>query len=75
MLRDHWDAASAAARIELAEEWLETWRHNVPEGIRAILDAATEQSVVNFDGLGHARLRAVAPGLTPSPEPAAHLSD
>jgi len=42
------------------------------EGIVAVLDAATEQSIVNFDGLGHARLRAVTPALTPSPQPATH---
>jgi len=68
--RTRWEAAPAETRTKLAEEWLETWRHNVPEGIVAVLDATTEQSVVNFDGLGHARLRALAP--TPSPQPARH---
>ena len=72
--RTRWEAASAETRTKLAEEWLETWRHNVPEGIVAVLDAATEQSVVNFDGLGHARLRALAPMLTPSPQPSRSVS-
>jgi hypothetical protein len=70
--RARWEAAAPETRIKLAEEWLETWRHNVPEGIVAVLDAATEQSVVNFDGFGHARLRAVAPALTPSPQTGQH---
>lgn len=70
--RTRWEAASPDTRTKLAEEWLETWRHNVPEGIVAVLDAATEQSVVNFDGFGHARLRAVVPALTPPPQPAKH---
>ncbi len=70
--RARWEAAPAQTRTKLAEEWLETWRHNVPAGIVAVLDAATEQSVVNFDGWGHARLRAVTPALTPSPQPAMH---
>lgn len=66
--RDRWEAAPTTMRIQLAEEWLATWRHNVPEGIVAVLDAGTAQSVVHFDTLGHARLRAVAPAVTPSPE-------
>ena len=63
--RARWDTVSPEARTTLAEEWLETWRHNVPEGIVAVLDAATEQSVVNFDGLGHARLRELRALPTP----------
>lgn len=55
--RDVWDAAPAAERIKLAEEWLDTWRHSVPEGIVAVLDATTEKSVVNFDAVGHAHLK------------------
>ena len=70
--RARWEAASAEARTTLAEEWLETWRHNVPEGIVAVLDAATEQSVVNFDGLGHARLRQLLPAATPSQQAGKH---
>ncbi len=71
--REVWDRVPEADRIKLAEEWLDTWRHSVPEGVVAVLDAATEQSVVNFDGLGHARLREVAPVLTPSPDPSRHI--
>lgn len=69
--RAQWESVSAETRTKLAEEWLETWRHNVAEGIVAVLDAATEQSVVNFDGLGHARLvgdgTAATPRVTPQP--------
>jgi len=54
--RDRWQSLSYAQRKQLAEEWWATWRHNVPEGIVAVLDVASEQSVLNFDGVGHARL-------------------
>jgi hypothetical protein len=64
--RARWDTVPAAARISLAEEWLETWRHNVPEGIVAVLDEATSDSVVNYDGAGHARL-VEKPAHTPPP--------
>lgn len=70
---DRWQTVPAAERRQLAEEWLDTWRHNVPEGIVAVLDASTDQSVVNFDGLGHAELRQGGSALTPSPEPAKQL--
>ena len=63
--RVRWEAAAPQVRITLAEEWLETWRHNVPEGIVAVLDRATDQSVVNFDGLGHAQLRVTPAVPTP----------
>jgi hypothetical protein len=62
-----WERVPEADRIKLAEEWLDTWRHSVPEGVVAILDAATQHSVVNFDGLGHARLTAPSP-TTPRSE-------
>ena len=52
-----WERAPQADRIKLAEEWLATWRHSVPEGVVAILDAATGESVVNFDAFGQARLK------------------
>ena len=54
--RDVWDRAPEAERRAQAEEWLTTWRHNVPQGIVAVVDARTEESLVNFDGVGNARL-------------------
>ena len=54
--RDRWESVPAAERIKLAEDWLETWHHNVDQGILGILDAATSESVVNFDADGNARL-------------------
>ena len=66
--RGVWQSVPETERVRLAEEWLDTWRHNVPEGIVAVLDAATQQSLVNFDGLGHARLPQLAPAATP-PQP------
>ncbi len=63
--RGRWDAVPEATRIRLAEEWQETWRHNVAEGIVAIVDAATDAGVVNYDGFGHPRL-VQRPAVTPS---------
>lgn len=64
--RDRWQSLTPAQRKQLAEEWWENWRHNVPEGIVAVLDASSEQSVVNFDGVGQARLVTDTTMPTPS---------
>ncbi len=72
---DRWQTVPAAERRQLAAEWFETWRHNVPEGIVAVLDASTDQSVVNFDGLGHAQLRHGTDALIPSPGPDKQVPD
>ncbi|HVM97329.1 MAG TPA: hypothetical protein VMT89_13125 [Candidatus Acidoferrales bacterium] len=62
VLRAKWDAAPAEVRAKLATEWRETWRHNVPGGIVAVLDATNDRPLVNYDGEGK-------PRLAPSPEP------
>ena len=54
--RAQWDTVSADNRIKLAEDWLAVWRHNVPEGIVAVLDVANDHTVINYDGAGHAML-------------------
>ncbi len=43
-----WYALAAEERREQAEEWLALWRHNVAQGIVAVLDARTERPVVRF---------------------------
>jgi hypothetical protein len=60
--RERWEQVPNADRIKLAEEWLATWRHSVPEGVVAVLDAATEQTLVNYDAFGQARLKPPAVG-------------
>ena len=50
--RDVWDKVAAEKRLAMAQLWYETWRHNVDEGIVAIVDAATEKSLVHFDPNG-----------------------
>ena len=51
-----WQRVAAAARREAAESWLARWRHAVPQGIVAVLDAATDRSLVNFEPGGRATL-------------------
>jgi hypothetical protein len=51
-----WRRAAPATRREAAESWLVRWRHAVPQGIVAVLDAATDQSLVNFNAEGRAAL-------------------
>jgi len=48
---------SPARQIELAEEWWHLWRSASPSGVLAIVDAATDTSLVSFDPEGRARLR------------------
>src|SRR5882757_9239397 len=43
-----WSEVPATQRQEIAENWTVTWRHSVPEGVVAILDAASGDSVVHF---------------------------
>jgi len=45
---DGWYAMSAAKRRTQAGAWLELWRHNVAQGIVAVLDARTDRPVVRF---------------------------
>lgn len=57
-----WDTVPLEKRLALAQDWHDTWRHNVDEGIIAILDAKTDDSLVQFDAAGRAR-----PGRAPAP--------
>ena len=59
--RSRWETVAAADRTRVAEEWWETWRHNVPSGVVAVLDTATQRSLVNYDAQGRARLVENAP--------------
>jgi len=51
-----WNASPAERRVQAAEEWLQLWRHNVAEGIVAVVDSQTERALVHFDASGHARV-------------------
>lgn len=50
-------ALPATRQIELAEQWWHLWRSASPQGVLAIVDAATDASLVSFDPEGRARLR------------------
>ena len=54
--RDTWEQIPADKRLALAQDWYDTWRHNVDGGIVALLDAANDKSLVHFDGAGRAQL-------------------
>jgi len=45
---DGWYTMPAAKRRTQAGAWLELWRHNVAQGIVAVLDARTDRPVVHF---------------------------
>ncbi len=49
-----------------AESWLHLWKKATPNGVFAVLDAASGESLVSFDGEGRARLK-----RPPRMEPAA----
>ncbi|MGD0946439.1 MAG: hypothetical protein ABSA52_03335 [Candidatus Binatia bacterium] len=53
-----WDASPAERRVQAAEEWLQLWRHNVAEGIVAVVDSQTQRALVHFDASGHAHVTA-----------------
>jgi hypothetical protein len=63
VLRARWDATPDAARLKLAQEWRDTWRHNVPGGIVAVVDATNDDNLVHYDGNGHPHL--IAPPASP----------
>jgi hypothetical protein len=44
----HWYEVPAAARKVEASQWLEDWRHNVAQGVVAVLDAESDRPVVQF---------------------------
>ena len=64
--RTRWETVAAADRTRVAEEWWATWRHNVPSGVVAVLDAASQHSLVNFDAEGRARLVAAPTAGVPA---------
>jgi hypothetical protein len=53
---DVWARLPADDRRALAEEWLRVWRHNVDQGVVAVVRATDDQPLVNYDATGHARL-------------------
>ncbi len=69
----HWSAVPEGRRIGAAEEWQYLWADAVPSGIVAILDAVTDQPLVNFDASGRAVLKSAStttpPRAAPSPSP------
>jgi len=52
-----WHDVPADQRIDAAERWQHLWRDSTPGGIVAILDAANDAPLVNFDADGHATLK------------------
>ena len=56
MNRERWLTVPPEQRLFLAQQWYDDWSHNVEEGIVAILDAATDKPLVNYDAAGKARL-------------------
>jgi hypothetical protein len=44
-----WYALPAAERRPEALAWRERWRHNVPQGVVSVLDAATDAPVVRYE--------------------------
>lgn len=55
-----WHDVAPPTRRTNAEQWMTRWRHAVPQGIVAIVDNTTGDSVVNFDAHGHAILKDAA---------------
>ena len=43
-----WFARSRPARAAAAAEWHSSWRHVVPQGVVAVLDASTDRVVVRY---------------------------
>lgn len=64
--RRKWDSAAEPLRLRLASEWRDAWRHNVPNGIVAVVDAADDTPVVHYDRRGLPHLSAPStPAATP----------
>ena len=55
-----WRQAAPQARRAAAEDWYQRWRRSAPQGIVAIVDAASRDSLVSFDGNGRASLKSGA---------------
>jgi hypothetical protein len=56
-----WWKLPAEVRRDRAAEWATRWRHAVPQGIVAVVDAKTEQPVVRFGPRGE------VVGVAPTP--------
>jgi hypothetical protein len=54
--RETWQKVPPEKRLALAQAWRNDWYHAVEAGIVAVLDADTDRALVNYDGLGNARL-------------------
>jgi hypothetical protein len=52
-----WHEVPVAQRIGAAEQWQHLWRDSTPGGVVAILEAASDAPLVNFDAEGHATLK------------------
>jgi hypothetical protein len=53
-----WQHADEKARLAVAEEWWQVWRHSVAQGIVAVVEDGSGRSLINFDPSGRARLAA-----------------
>jgi hypothetical protein len=62
-----WYRIPAEKRREQAAAWLALWRHNVGQGIVAVLDARTDQPAVRFGPGGQVVAVSEAPTIAGSP--------
>ncbi len=51
-----WAALPREQRRALAADWHRLWRHNVDQGIVAVVAADNDKPLVNYDGFGQVRL-------------------
>ena len=64
-----WQDTDAKLRREAAERWYHLWRSAVTNGVVAVIDEATADSLVGYDGAGNATLRRLpADGSRPIPQ-------
>ena len=56
-----WQRADPALRREASQKWLHMWRAATRNGIVAVVDAASEVSLVGFDADGRATLKSPQP--------------
>jgi hypothetical protein len=54
---DGWAAIDPETRRVVAERWRRLWRESVSQGVVAVVDAASGESLVSFDAVGRARLK------------------